>query len=214
MGAKRVEARGGRSPAAAAPGTLRPGGRTARNREAVAAAALALLRRGRTDLTPALVAEEAGVSRSTVYRRWPTRSDLLREAMTRHTRRLRVPDTGAFESDVRELARRLARFFSDPTEIAMSAAMAANADPEFSAWQIEAFREPLEALARPFEQAIARGELPDDVDIAGLLEVLVSPMVVRTVVMRQRLAPADVTRLADLVVRVARSAVPTESPSR
>ena len=116
----------------AAPGTRRPGGRTERNRQAVATAVLELLRAGDTELNPAVVAEVAGVGRSTVYRRWPTRSDLLREAHTEHTRDLRIPDTGSLTEDVHRLARMLAAFFSDPTEIAMSVAMAAHADPGFT----------------------------------------------------------------------------------
>jgi AcrR family transcriptional regulator len=189
--------------ATAAPGTLRPGGRTERNRQSVAAAALALLRRGETDLSPASVAAEAGVSRSTVYRRWPSRADLLREALTLHTRSLRVPDTGSFESDVHALARRLARFFSDPTEIAMSAAMAAHADPAFDAWQIEYWEALAHALARPFAAAVERGELSEEVDPAILLEMLVGPMVVRTAIMKQELGRRFVGDLADHLIRMA-----------
>jgi len=189
--------------AEAAPGTVRPGGRTERNRQAVAAAALALLRRGRIDLSPALVAEEAGVSRSTVHRRWPTRSDLLREAMVLHTRKLRVPDSGVFDSDVHSLARSLARFFSDPTEIAMTSAMAAHTDPDFTAWQVEYYEGYASDVTRPFERAIERGELARDVDVGMLLEMLIAPMVVRTAVMKQGLSPRFVRTLADHVIRIA-----------
>jgi hypothetical protein len=87
----------------------------------------------------------------------------------------------------------------------MSAAMVGHAAPDFNRWQIAYFEHLLGPLARPFEQTIERGEIGDETDVAGLPEVLIGPMVVRSVVMKQRLAPADVRRLANLVAQIARS---------
>ena len=186
---------------AAKPGTRRPGGRTERNRRTVAQAALDLLRQGETRLSPAVVAEKAGVNVSTIYRRWPTRNHLLREALTLHTRSLRIPDTGDFASDVHALARALARFFSDPTEIALSAAMAANEDPDFTRYQSRWWAEGISReLAAIFERAAGRDELAPGADVEILIELLVSPMVVRTVVMRERLTPSYTKRLAETVI--------------
>jgi len=200
-------ARAGRS-------TLRPGGRTERNRRAVAAAALALLGRGRIDLSPSLVADEAGVSRSTVHRRWPTRSDLLREAMSLHTRTLAISDGGDFDSGVRGLAQRLARFLSDPTEIALTCAMAAHADPDFSTWQIDYYQKLAGDMARPFDRAKERGALASGVDPRLLLEMLVAPMVVRTAVMKQRLSRGFVTALAEHVIQIAKASQPDPGRGR
>jgi len=186
-----------------APGKVRPGGRTERCRRAVAEAALSLLRRGNTALSPALVAEEAGVARSTVYRRWPTRGDLLREAQTLHTSRLRAPDTGDLHQDVRGLALRLARFFSDPTEIAMNVAMATHTDPDFNDWQVEAWQQTTLVLSSPFHRAIERGDLSAEADVASLVEMLVSPMVVQTVLTKRRVTRRDALRLAEQVMRIA-----------
>ncbi len=184
------------------PGTVRPGGRTERNKQAVAAAALALIRRGETALSPALVAEEAGVARSTVYRRWPTRADLLREAQALHIRSLRVPDTGDFERDLNQLAMRLAKFFSDPTEVAMNVAMATHVDPEFNDWQVEAWKETTADLSLPFVRAIERGDISRDIDVASLVEILVSPMIVRTVIMKEPFGARDARRIASQVLRM------------
>lgn len=187
------------------PGTVRPGGRTERNRQSVGAAALALIRRGETALSPALVAEEAGVARSTVYRRWPTRADLLREAQALHIRSLRVPDTGDFERDLNQLALRLAKFFSDPTEVAMNVAMATHVDPEFNDWQVEAWKDTNADISLPFVRAIERSEISKDIDVASLVEMLVSPMIVRTVIMKEPFGAGDARRIAHQVLRMALS---------
>ncbi len=187
----------------ASPGTVRPGGRTERNRRAVAEAALALIARGETGLSPAVVAEEAQVARSTVYRRWPTRADLLREAQTLHIQSLRVPNTGEFKRDIELLALRLATFFSDPTEVAMNVAMAEHADAEFNEWQIEAWKQTGDELSLPFLRATERGELADDRDVASMVEMLLSPMIVQTAFLKRTVRPRDARRIANQIIRLA-----------
>jgi AcrR family transcriptional regulator len=191
--------------ATAPPGSKRPGGRTEKNRQAVAAAALELLGQGYTEMNSAVVARQAGVSVSTIYRRWPERSDLVREALTLHSRSLKVPDTGAFETDIQTLARSLSRFFSNPTEIAMSATMASYDDPGFAELQIEHAEEHLVGLSLPFERAIESGELSHEIDIPTLLDMLIGPMIMRTVVMRQRLTASYVRKLAEALIVAAKA---------
>src|SRR6476661_6616837 len=113
---------------------VRSGGRSRRVRRQVGEACLALLGEGRTDFGPADVALRSGVSRATVYRWWPTKTDLLREGLAVHTgRRLDPPDTGSWQGDLRALARQLAAFFSDPVEFAQNAIMASGSAPDFDA---------------------------------------------------------------------------------
>src|SRR5690606_9908132 len=99
---------------------VRPGGRSERVREAVARACLALLVEGDLDLAPATVAGRSGASRKTIYRWWPTRSDLFQEALAFHTRRLEPPDTGSWAGVVAALVEQLAVFLSDPIERAQT----------------------------------------------------------------------------------------------
>lgn len=60
---------------------LRPGGRSERIREVVATECLNLWAEGNFDFSLADVAARSGVSRTTIYRWWPTTSDLMREAL-------------------------------------------------------------------------------------------------------------------------------------
>ena len=62
-------------------GTRRPGGRSARVRSAVLAATLeVLVETGYDGMTVDAVAARAGVHKTTVYRRWPTKAALVAAA--------------------------------------------------------------------------------------------------------------------------------------
>lgn len=70
-----------------------------------------LLETGYGGFTIDAVAERAGTSRSVLYRRWGSRTELLTASLTAGLRatRARTPDTGALREDMLELLRR----FSD-----------------------------------------------------------------------------------------------------
>ena len=78
-------------------------------------------------------------------------------------------------------------------------------DPEFNDWQIEAWEQTTRELSLPFDRAIERGEISIAVDVSALVEMLVSPMVVRSVLMKERIGLGDAKRLANQVLRFARA---------
>lgn len=172
-----------------------------------------MLRDGNVHFSVGAIAERTAVHRSTVYKRWPTRGDLVREALTLHNRRLEIPDTGSWSQDVRALAKSLAEFSSNPAEIGMNAAVAANADAAFTKWVFKSWMPVQRKLERPVERAIARGELPRDSNPEVLLAMLHGPILVRTVFEKKRPDPAFVRGLADTLVRLAKP-VPPSSPKR
>ena len=89
------------------PGEQRPGGRTAKVRTAVLQATVAALAEdGYEALNVEDVARRAGVHKTTVYRRWPTKTELIADAMcARSNERVEVPDTGTLAGDLQVLAR-------------------------------------------------------------------------------------------------------------
>ncbi|MFJ6999556.1 TetR/AcrR family transcriptional regulator [Streptomyces albidoflavus] len=101
-----------------APGSVRPGGRTARVREAVLTAAGDVLAEGGFGaLDLAEVARRAGAGKTTVYRRWGTpaalAADLLAEMAAQSLPRAR---TGTLEGDLRANAALVVRTLSDPRQ--------------------------------------------------------------------------------------------------
>jgi AcrR family transcriptional regulator len=169
------------------PARLRTGGRSERVRLAVAQAVLALVREvGPADFNVAEVAQRAGVHRTTIYRWWPTRADLVREALTVHTARLVLPDTGQWKNDVLALAVELADFFSDPVEMAMNAALSAGSNTELDVLQIQHWVPIFEEFSQIVERAKRRGEIRSDTDPVVVLNLLTGPLLTHTVILHSR----------------------------
>jgi AcrR family transcriptional regulator len=89
------------------PGTLRPGGRTARIRAAVLDAVVAeLTEHGYAGASVERVAQRAGIAKTTIYRRWSGLGGLLADLMAGYAaQEIPVPDEGDLGSDLRALSR-------------------------------------------------------------------------------------------------------------
>jgi AcrR family transcriptional regulator len=180
---------------------VRPEGRSQRIRETVARACLDLLAEAKVDLTHVAVAERAGVSRTTLYRWWPTSADLLREAAKFHNRRLEAPDTGSWAGDVEALSRQLAEFFCDPIERAQNSLIASGQHREISDLLIDAFEPVLAAWRQVIARGVDRGEVLDDLDIDTVIKLVASPLLVITVLERRDPTHAEVEAIGRLVIR-------------
>ncbi|KAA0917943.1 TetR family transcriptional regulator [Dietzia sp. ANT_WB102] len=178
---------------------IRAGGRSEIVRQTVATTVLEMLRQGNSAFSVAEVAKRAGIHRSTVYRWWPTRLELIKEALTLHTARLVVPDTGSWATDIDALTRELAEFFSDPVEAAMNAVLASDRDSEVAKTQREHWAPILRDLSRVVDRAKARGEVRDDVNPRFVLEIIVGPLLLNTTFGHNEIGPTAIDAIADLV---------------
>ena len=93
----------------------------------------------------------------------------------------------------------------------MNAALVTHADPEFNTWSEAHFARVRHLIALPFKRAIARGEIPRNVNATLLTNLLIAPMVAATVFTRSRLERRGVRELADAVIRLSTHPTP---PSR
>jgi AcrR family transcriptional regulator len=83
--------------------------RVRRSRAAVLGVTAQLLfERGFGGATVDEISRRSGVAKTTIYRHWPTRTDLLRDACSTLGTPLDAPDTGSFEADVTALVMNLA----------------------------------------------------------------------------------------------------------
>jgi AcrR family transcriptional regulator len=164
-------------------GMRRPGGRTARVRAAAIAATLAELADvGYSALSLESVAKRAGVGKTTLYRRWGTREELVLEAMLeRAGERISVPDTGSLREDLLELAGTAAANAATPEVAAMARAVAAESpyDPRLAAANRRFWAERLALDGAIIERAIERGEIERGTDPVRVIESVLGPIHLR-----------------------------------
>ncbi len=166
------------------PGRKRPGGRTERNRQQVAAAVLQLIGEGRLDFELQEVAALAGVHRSTLFRRWPDRSALIAEALAEHVSHLNIPCSGNWQEDLRHIAFGMRDFLSDPVETAMNRMLVTSNNEVFREQMFRHWAPIIAALHAPLVDAQWAGEIPADADPVALISMLISPIIVSAVFVR------------------------------
>lgn len=181
----------------------RTGGRSARVVRDVLEASIDVLgHSGYSGFSFEEVAARAGVSRTTVYRRWPTKQDLVRAALLRFAdQRPRIADTGSLRGDLEQNLR--ACF--DPRQAAqdarlLRALMAEFDDPELVALARlvrDRLRQP--ALAA-VERAIARGELPQGTDPDVVLDPAMFTVILRRAMFGDEVTPEFAERLTDVII--------------
>lgn len=179
----------------------RPGGRSARVRASVLDAAFAELRAvGFESLSIDDVARRAGVHKTTVYRRWPTKTDLVVDAaLARADDTVPLPDTGDLDADLRLLARAVASNLeaTAPTTRALVAASLDSA--EASSGMREFWSDRLGASTAIIDRAVARSDVPSHVDPVLAIELLVGPLWLRFLLTGEPIGTDVCDRLAATV---------------
>ena len=155
--------------------------RSKRSEEAIIRATNALLADERyASITVSKVAARARASKSTIYRRWPTKEHLVIEAFNRWPA-LTAHDRGDLLSDLLNLYRQFLRILHKPpsnaimptlvAERAHNPALAAVFDP-----LMQRRRDPVRVVLR---RAIERGELPRDTNIELAVDAIMGVTVLR-----------------------------------
>jgi AcrR family transcriptional regulator len=176
---------GARRDAAAGSGQRgRPRGLSARVRRDVHEAVRELLVTvGYSALRFEEVAAKAGVHKTTLYRQWDTKAQLVREVLTAsEVAYYPRPDEGSWDADLEALCRGLARLFRSPTTIAFVKTQAMANDPELITGLRELAARDMTFVRLPFERALARGDLDPDIDIDMLMELVIAPFLARVAV--------------------------------
>jgi AcrR family transcriptional regulator len=182
----------------------RPGGRSARVILEVLEAALAeLTRAGYAALRVEEVAQVAGVNKTTVYRRWPTKMQLVSDALALDRERTHVvPNTGSLREDLRQLLKALVVQVDRPLACAWLAEIG-NAEVRAIMQSHRYYYEAEWSVI--VARGVARGELPANVSPLFLLELLVSPVVARVTRGEQLPTEAFCDQVIDMVLAGARA---------
>ncbi|MQY30492.1 TetR/AcrR family transcriptional regulator [Nocardia aurantia] len=180
------------------------------SRMAILAAAFELTaERGYAGLTVEGIAARSGAGKQTVYRWWPSKADVLLDALaTKADLYVPIPDEGGYAADLRKFLIDSFALGGNETVVAALRALMAHAqvDNEFGArWRAGFLQRRRDALLTIVERAVARGEAP-----AGLSPDTVADMVFGTIWYRLLATDRPVSAgLADeLVVAVTGVAAP------
>jgi AcrR family transcriptional regulator len=158
----------------------RPGGRSARVRESVLQATMAVLQdKGFQELTIADVAARAGVHETSIYRRWGSKDAVVLEAFVHVAETaFAVPDTGALRSDLVALMESLIALLRSPQGQAMLA-LTRSSQNHVVGTRRAFWRRRFDLLKPMFDKAAARGELTPPIDAGIFLETLIAPLYLR-----------------------------------
>ncbi|MGW4058705.1 TetR/AcrR family transcriptional regulator [Amycolatopsis sp. NPDC004747] len=151
------------------------------------------------------VAKRAGVGKSALYRRWRSKDEMIAAVVTEFSvTRAAEADTGSLRGDLRETMQALIDWLTHPLFSRILPDLVAEdaRNPERSRRTRESIggqrREVGEAMLR---RAIARGELPADLDMEMALDVLAAPIYWRLVVRQAEAEPDYVDRLVAYALR-------------
>ena len=149
------------------------------------------------------VAELSGVNKTSIYRRWSTKTELVHAALAHAMGHVReIPNTGALRTDLIALVSIVGQFIMSDQGMGMVRTVFADGDRlgmhamATSIWQ--GLGE--SALRGVIERAVSRGELSADTDGALLLFTLAGAILHRVFVERRQISDDFAAQLVNLVL--------------
>lgn len=157
------------------------------------------------------VAEQAGVNKTTVYRRWPTKPDLVRATLESIVgEKPKVPDTGSLRKDLIALGAAMSHFARSARGNGITKLLVAEG-PDSELFKIAySIHLKHQHLSRPIlERAVARGELTALAAGEVVIEALDAVIGHRCFIERLGINKREIERVVDLLLK---GAEPRERP--
>ena len=193
----------------APPGWLDP--RVERSRRVVLAAPVGLIAEaGYGAVTIEAVAARSGVAKSTIYRHWPSRLELINDAFHELKPAVPMPTEGTVRDRLIAFLEHVARNVGTSTWSACLPALidAAEHDPDARALHCRLTETGRQSLVDLLEEGVGNGELPAGLDLELLAEALFGPILIRRLMLHEPLDPGRVRQLVDQVVPFERAPTP------
>ena len=147
------------------------------------------------------VASRSGVNKTTIYRRWPTKPELVAAALRALTQTPDAPDTGSLRGDLLAHFGRLAEL----SRSRVGSGVLRTLQVERMHPELEPVRKQLRSEQRAlrialFERAVARGELPKHANLDLLAEIAAAPLLARMMNRDGELDDAFIEAVVDLLL--------------
>jgi AcrR family transcriptional regulator len=189
--------------------------RIERSRHHVLSAAVDLLREvGYGRLTIEAVAARSGVAKSTIYRHWPGKAELVTDAFLTLKPRSVPPPPGPVRDRVTAVLTSIVESLTVPTNLAcvMPALIdAAERIPEMATLSCRLAEESAVSLRGVLDDAVEGGELPPGTDTGLLADSLVGPIMLCRLFHREPITVDDVPTLVEQTLP-AIGPVPSRAP--
>jgi AcrR family transcriptional regulator len=145
------------------------------------------------------IAARSGVNKSTIYRRWPSKADLVRAAITELTEHTVAIDTGSVREDLRESLLRLSRLHEIPKWRGIMSTIANRSDPDVDELA-DQLRDQQHAMrVAMIERGIARGELPAAINAELVADLVTGPVFRRMFNFMENVDAGYIDQVLDIV---------------
>ncbi|MFF3312765.1 TetR/AcrR family transcriptional regulator [Streptomyces sp. NPDC002952] len=153
------------------------------------------------------VAARAGVSKPAIYRRWPTKQDLVIAAAESRIGVLSVPDLGDFREELRVvLTARLEAYRMPGSDRLLAGLIGTAAEVGADRGQYTGYTERITSETRRIlERGVARGDVRADIDVRAAATLVAAPLLFRLIGEQELPDSGFVDILVDLVARAVAS---------
>jgi AcrR family transcriptional regulator len=180
-----------------------PVGRGARARERVMAAALdQLADEGSAGFTMEAIARRAGASKATLYRRWPSASALLVDAMASTFRPFQTPPGDDVREELVALLTMASEMLASGRFPRLMAAIVdlAERDPALASLHVGVTAQQRRPVLQLVRRAQAQGEIAPDADPEVVVDMLTAPFFYRRLVAHRPIPTTLARSLVDQVL--------------
>ncbi len=177
--------------------------RVRRSKESVLKATSDLLTEsGLGGVTVEDVSRRSGVAKTTIYRHWTTRSELVIDACSQISTKQDVPDTGSFEGDITAFLTSMAELLCTArwSSVVPSMIDAAERDPEIAKIHSIIQMGHTAPLQEIITRAARNGEIPTSTDPSTMIAALLGPLFYRRWFSREPLDDPFVKAVAQSVI--------------
>ena len=158
------------------------------------------------------VAVISGVNKTTIYRRWPAKADLLAAVLEKESFPVAMPNTGSLLEDLRAALRDLrTRLYTARERGVVRMLQAERAHPDVAPLVSKLRANHAQTRREMFERAIARGELPAATDAGLLVEFVTAPLISRIVHMGLEVDDHFIDALSAVITAGATHATPAQT---
>jgi AcrR family transcriptional regulator len=180
--------------------------RVERSRRVILQAVLDELGRvGYSALSIEAVAARAGVGKSTIYRHWQGKAELVEDAFNTLKAPVVAPESGTIRERVLSVVEQVACLVQESTYSACIPALidASERDPRMRAFHRSFSGQRRAVLVGMLRDAVDAGELPASTDPGLLADALVGPIILRRLMLNEPIEPGIAAELVDLLLPTA-----------